>query len=257
MKTKMFLWAVLGYALAGLAFWIVVSTATVPLQPLPLVGLSLIFGISSIGFFWMLFVVIRSERHPLSWILLAFIPYFAVGYYIERVRRNRTEARPGETRTGSSLSVTKGGTSTGRASSNADTDAQILAMKLRRGDVMDTRMFLWAVFGFAVAGLMSWIVTSPVTVPPQPLSVALTALLFGVSPIGSFWMLFVVIRYEKHPLPWVLLAFIPYFWVGYYFERVRRNRIEPRTGDRKTGSSPLGDEGRGQDRHASALSREP
>jgi hypothetical protein len=44
-------------------------------------------------------------------------------------------------------------------------------------------------------------------------------------------MLFVVIRYERHPLPWILLSFVPFFAVGYYFERVRRKRVEARPGD--------------------------
>jgi len=34
-------------------------------------------------------------------------------------------------------------------------------------------------------------------------------------------MLYMVIRHERRIKPYVLLAFIPYFFLGYYFERVR------------------------------------
>jgi hypothetical protein len=87
-------------------------------------------------------------------------------------------------------------------------------------------MFLWVILGVAVAGLAFWIVTSSATIPPRPLPLLMLALVFGVSPVGSFWMLYVVIRYEKHPLSYALLAFVPYFFVGYYFERVRRKGRE-------------------------------
>lgn len=90
---------------------------------------------------------------------------------------------------------------------------------------MTIRMFLWAILGFAVAGSAFWMISSTTTALPQPLSLLILAFVFGVSPVGTFWMLYVVIRHERRPLPYVLLAFIPYFSVGYYFERFRRNRL--------------------------------
>jgi len=86
------------------------------------------------------------------------------------------------------------------------------------------KMVLWAISGFAVAGVAFWFVISTATMPPHPLALLMLALIFGVSPIGSFWMLYMVIRYEKRPLPYAFLAFIPYFSVGYYLERVRRRK---------------------------------
>jgi hypothetical protein len=65
-----------------------------------------------------------------------------------------------------------------------------------------------------------------VSIPPTPINLLWLALLFGISPLGSFWMLFMAIRYEKHPLKYVLLAFIPYYFLAYYFERVR-DRVKP------------------------------
>jgi hypothetical protein len=95
------------------------------------------------------------------------------------------------------------------------------------------RMFLWAILGLAVAGCAFWIVTSTVTIPAGPLPLLGLALVFGVSPIGTFWMIYMAIRYERRPLPWLLLAFIPYFFLGYYFERVRRRgKLAEETGSR-------------------------
>jgi drug/metabolite transporter (DMT)-like permease len=86
------------------------------------------------------------------------------------------------------------------------------------------KTFLWVCLGFAVTGLAFWIVTTTETLPPRPLPLLMLALVFAVSPIGSFWMMYMAIRYEKRPLAYVFLAFIPYFFLGYYFERVRGRR---------------------------------
>jgi hypothetical protein len=90
---------------------------------------------------------------------------------------------------------------------------------------MNVKMFLWALIGMVVAGLAFWFVTSAATVPERPLPLLVLTLVFGTSPLGTFWMLYMAIRYEKHPSPYVLLAFVPYFFLGYYFERVRGKHI--------------------------------
>jgi len=47
-------------------------------------------------------------------------------------------------------------------------------------------------------------------------------LLYGAfHPIGAFWMIYMSLRFEKKPVPYVLLAFVPYSFLWYYFERVR------------------------------------
>ena len=51
--------------------------------------------------------------------------------------------------------------------------------------------------------------------------------LFGISPIGAFWMMYMSIRYEKHPLPIVLLSFIPFTFLWYYLERVCPRKLGP------------------------------
>ena len=49
----------------------------------------------------------------------------------------------------------------------------------------------------------------------------LEVLFFVTSGLGGMWMVYTAIRYEKHPFFFMLLAGIPYFFLWYYFERVR------------------------------------
>lgn len=85
------------------------------------------------------------------------------------------------------------------------------------------KLFLWVLLGFGVAGLAFWMVTSS-GIPRNPLFVILLVMVFGVSPVGTFWMFYVAIRNEKRPWPMILLAFVPYAFLWYYFERVRPER---------------------------------
>lgn len=83
------------------------------------------------------------------------------------------------------------------------------------------KLFLWIVVGFVTVGLAAWIITAN-NGPQNPLLMALVIVVFCVPPLGAFWMLYMSIRYEKHPLPMILLAlFVPYTFLWYYFERIR------------------------------------
>ena len=82
------------------------------------------------------------------------------------------------------------------------------------------KLFPWIILGFLVAGLAFWAVMSS-GVPQNPLLIFLVVGVFVIQPFGAFWMLYMSIRHEKHPLPMMLLAFIPYSFLWYYFERVR------------------------------------
>jgi hypothetical protein len=82
------------------------------------------------------------------------------------------------------------------------------------------KLALWVLLGFVVTGLAFWMVTIP-QVPRDPFFMFLIVAVFAAPPIGAFWMMYMSIRYEKHPLPTILLAFIPYCFLWYYFERVR------------------------------------
>jgi uncharacterized integral membrane protein len=56
-------------------------------------------------------------------------------------------------------------------------------------------------------------------------NVAFLCLMFTycfTSPFGSFWMLYQSIRFESKPLKYVILSFLPYAFLWYYFERVRK-----------------------------------
>ena len=41
-------------------------------------------------------------------------------------------------------------------------------------------------------------------------------------------MMYMAIRHEKRPLPIILLAFLPYTFLWYYFERVKPQKHLPR-----------------------------
>ena len=58
---------------------------------------------------------------------------------------------------------------------------------------------------------------------------------FAGSPIGSFWMLYVSIRYEKHPATYMLMAFVPFMSVWYYFERYKTGKYMGRTSTKTEG----------------------
>jgi len=85
------------------------------------------------------------------------------------------------------------------------------------------KLFLWILFGFVVAGFAFWAIVAEG--PENPFLVSLVVVVFAASPIGAFWMLYTAIRYETHPLPMVLMAFLPFSFLWYYFERVRPGKL--------------------------------
>jgi len=85
------------------------------------------------------------------------------------------------------------------------------------------KLFLWALLGMSVLGTAFWLITT--SAGQNPLIVFLSVLVFAVPPLGTFWMLYVTIRYEKRPLPLMLVAFVPYAFLWYYFERVRPGKL--------------------------------
>jgi hypothetical protein len=86
------------------------------------------------------------------------------------------------------------------------------------------KMFLWILFGLFVTGLAFWIITIP-GISRNPLFMVLVVLVFAVPPLGAFWMLYMSVRHEEHPLPLMLLAFLPYTFLWYYFDRVRTGKL--------------------------------
>ena len=89
------------------------------------------------------------------------------------------------------------------------------------------RILPWTLAGFAVTGLAFYAVVSP-WFPKNSVTQLLAVLFFGAPTLGAFWMLYTAIRNERNPLPIVLLAFLPYAFLWYYFERVRPGKHKTR-----------------------------
>jgi hypothetical protein len=75
-------------------------------------------------------------------------------------------------------------------------------------------MNVWAFLGIAVTGFAIWFVTTDVT-PPQPWLPLIVIPVFVVPPLGTFWMMYMGVRYERRPMRYVLLAGIPFQQPGY------------------------------------------
>jgi hypothetical protein len=77
-------------------------------------------------------------------------------------------------------------------------------------------LMLWILLGMGVDGLVF------LAVPSNPLVFGfIYAFLCLIGSVGAFWMMYRAIRYEVRPMPIVLLAFLPFSFAWYYFERVR------------------------------------
>jgi hypothetical protein len=80
---------------------------------------------------------------------------------------------------------------------------------------------LYIAGGFLPLGLTFFVIAwrqKPVT---NPVEVFALAVLFGSPSLGAFLMMYTAIRYERNPAPMILLAFVPFAFLWYYFERVR------------------------------------
>jgi hypothetical protein len=83
------------------------------------------------------------------------------------------------------------------------------------------KTFIWILTIIGLCALALWIVMGPAVFEGKPVAI-LAGLFFLLPSLGVFWMLFVVVRHEPEPLPYVVLAFIPFVFLWYYFERYRR-----------------------------------
>lgn len=78
----------------------------------------------------------------------------------------------------------------------------------------------WILLALILTSLALWVVVGP-WYPRNPFVLSVVTAFFSVAPVGAFWMLYMAVRYEKRPLLFLLLAFLPYAFIWYYFERVR------------------------------------
>jgi thiol:disulfide interchange protein len=92
------------------------------------------------------------------------------------------------------------------------------------------KTLLWIVVGFGVLGLATWLITLPG--PPHGPMLFLLVLVFAVAPVGAFWMMSQVMRYERRPFPLIAMAmFVPFTFLWYYLERVRPGKHKTRRGE--------------------------
>lgn len=87
------------------------------------------------------------------------------------------------------------------------------------------RQLFWVLFIAATSTMCLWIVVGPWR-PQGKLVVGLVFVLFALGSFGAYWMLYQIIRYEKHRVKFIVLVFFPFSFVWYYFERYR-NRVRP------------------------------
>ena len=83
------------------------------------------------------------------------------------------------------------------------------------------KLFIYIIAGLLVFMLAGLVITRGQAPADSPAMMFGLWILFGVPPVGSFWMMYMSIRYEKNPLPMILLALIPFTFLWYYRERVR------------------------------------
>ena len=87
------------------------------------------------------------------------------------------------------------------------------------------KLALYVLGGFVALAVAVLVITRGQAPASNPTMLFAVVALFVIPPLGAFWMIYTAIRFEKHPLPLVLLAFfVPFTFVWYYFERVRPRR---------------------------------
>lgn len=83
----------------------------------------------------------------------------------------------------------------------------------------------YIVLGLITLAFAFWfVVLSGKTLPLSTPLMLVVILVFVVSPLGSWWMLYTAVRHERQPVPLVFLAFLPFASIWYYFERVRKGK---------------------------------
>jgi len=88
------------------------------------------------------------------------------------------------------------------------------------------KVLLYVALGFAAMAAAALLITRGQAPESNPAVAVAFVALFAVPPVGAFWMMYMSIRYEKKPLPFVLLALlIPFTFLWYYFERVRPGKL--------------------------------
>jgi len=82
---------------------------------------------------------------------------------------------------------------------------------------------LWGGLTIGLTGLAFWIILGP-WFPDSTIAMGIVWAFFAAPSVGGLWMLYMAIRHEQRPWRIVLLAFFPYTFVWYYFDRVRQGK---------------------------------
>lgn len=82
---------------------------------------------------------------------------------------------------------------------------------------------IWILVIACLLSLCAWIVIGP-WVPHHPLALFAVIVLFGAPNFGAIWMMYTAARYELNAITFVALAFIPFTFLWYYFERYRTGK---------------------------------
>ena len=87
------------------------------------------------------------------------------------------------------------------------------------------KLVFYVVGGFVIMAGAALLIARGQAPNSNPVILLAFIAMFAIPPLGAFWMMYMSIRYEKSPLPMVLLAFIPFSFLWYYFERIRVGRV--------------------------------
>lgn len=88
------------------------------------------------------------------------------------------------------------------------------------------KLLFYILGGFVAMAAAALLIARGQAPEGHPVILFAFVILFAVPPLGAFWMMYMSIRYEKNPLPMIFLAFIPFSFLWYYFERVRLGKLK-------------------------------
>lgn len=84
------------------------------------------------------------------------------------------------------------------------------------------KLLLYVALGLVLTVSAVLLLTRGPSPENHPVVLVILIALFGIAPLGAFWMMYMSIRCEKKPLAMLVLALlIPFTFLWYYFERVR------------------------------------
>jgi hypothetical protein len=87
------------------------------------------------------------------------------------------------------------------------------------------KLLLYTLFSILMTTVAVLLLTRGPAPDSSPVIMIALVVLFGGPAFGAFWMVYMSIRYEKNPFPMIFLAMIPFTFLWFYFERVRRGKL--------------------------------